>query len=292
MRGLFVAGDWVGPEGMLSDASFASGREAARLAAGAAVLAPTTMWLLHRPLCGFVRVLDVNEGSQACPTLIPDFVLTGRALAIAVVVGIGVLLLVRLLLSLAAESDDPLPAGPRRGLASRLVTAILTAVGVSLAFIVASVFFDDTPLITATKVAVEPIALVVTIALLPIAAFVATARDARRFVVGAVVAIAGWFVLWYPNISGLPLPSALSNAYQGFIPTYVYPFQFPVSTIDRNVAGPSLFAIGPALLLVTLAGVCLTVGYAAWVWRITLAEQAYLRTEAPPTSAPGSDAPA
>ena len=264
----------------------------ARLAAGAAVLAPTTMWLLHRPLCGFVRVLDVNEGSQACPTLIPDFVLTGRALAIAVVVGIGVLLLVRLLLSLAAESDDPLPAGPRRGLASRLVTAILTAVGVSLAFIVASVFFDDTPLITATKVAVEPIALVVTIALLPIAAFVATARDARRFVVGAVVAIAGWFVLWYPNISGLPLPSALSNAYQGFIPTYVYPFQFPVSTIDRNVAGPSLFAIGPALLLVTLAGVCLTVGYAAWVWRITLAEQAYLRTEAPPTSAPGSDAPA
>ncbi|MEW5990073.1 MAG: phospholipid carrier-dependent glycosyltransferase [Chloroflexota bacterium] len=264
----------------------------ARLAAGAAVLAPTTLWLFHRPLCGFVRVLDVNEGSQACPTLIPEFVLTGRALAIAVVVGVGVLLLVRLLLSLAAESDDPFPAEPRRGLTGRLVRAGVAALGVSLAFVVASTFFDDSPLITATRVAVEPIALVVTIALLPIAAFVATARDARRFVVGAVVAIAGWFVLWYPNIAGLPLPSALSNAYQGFIPTYVYPFQFPVSTIDRNVAAPSLFAAGPALLLVTLASVCLTVGYAAWVWRITLAEQAYLRTEAPGPDIPGTDVPA
>ncbi|TAJ98907.1 MAG: phospholipid carrier-dependent glycosyltransferase [Chloroflexota bacterium] len=262
----------------------------ARLAAGAAVLAPTTLWLFHRPLCGFVRVLDVNAGSQACPTLIPDFVLTGRALAIAVVVGIGVLLLVRLLLSLAAESEDSVPAESGRGLAGRLLTAVLTAVGVSLAFIVASVFFADTPLITAAKIPVEPIALVVTIALLPIAAFVATARDARRFVVGTMAAIAAWFVLWYPNIAGLPLPSALSNAYQGFIPTYVFPFQFPVSTVDRNVAPPALLAPGPALLLVTLAGVCLTVGYAAWVWRVTLAEQAYLRTEAPGPELPGSDA--
>ncbi len=261
----------------------------ARLAAGAAVLGPTTLWLFHRPLCGFVGV-DTELHPEACPTLIPEFVLTGRALAIAVVVGIGVLLLVRLLLSLAAESDESSPDESGRSLASRLVTAGLTAVGVSLAFIVASVFFTETPLITAQKVPVEPIALVVTIALLPVAAFVATARDARRFVVGAVVAMAGWFVLWYPNIAGLPLPSALSNAYQGFIPTYVYPFQFPVSTIDRSVAPPALLAPGPALLLLTLAGVCLTVGYAAWVWRVTLAEQAYLRTETPSPEAPGSSA--
>ena len=263
----------------------------ARLAAGAAVLAPTTLWLFHRPLCGFVRVLDVNESSQACPTLIPSFVLTGRALAIAIVIGIGVLLLVRLLLSLASEADEPAPAKAGRRLSNRLITAGLTALGVSLAFVVASVFFVDTPLVTATSLPVEPIALVVTIALLPIAAFVATARDARRFVVGAVVAIAGWFVLWYPNIAGLPLPSALSNAYQGFIPTYVYPFQFPVSTIDRSVAAPAILAPGPALLLVTLTGVALTVGYAAWVWRVTLAEQAYLRTEGPASDIPGTDIP-
>jgi phytoene dehydrogenase-like protein len=42
VRNLYVAGDWVGPEGLLADASFASARQAARLAAaadGAAVAA-------------------------------------------------------------------------------------------------------------------------------------------------------------------------------------------------------------------------------------------------------------
>ena len=36
------------------------------------------MWLLHRPLCAFVGVESVNPGSQACPAVIPDFVLTAR----------------------------------------------------------------------------------------------------------------------------------------------------------------------------------------------------------------------
>jgi len=34
MAGLFLAGDWVGEEGMLADASFSSGRKAARLILG------------------------------------------------------------------------------------------------------------------------------------------------------------------------------------------------------------------------------------------------------------------
>ena len=37
--GLFVAGDWVGPDGLLTDAVFASGRAAGRLAAS--TVAPT-----------------------------------------------------------------------------------------------------------------------------------------------------------------------------------------------------------------------------------------------------------
>jgi hypothetical protein len=258
----------------------------ARLAAGAAVLAPTTLWLFHRPLCAIVRVTEVNPGSWACPTLIPNFVLTGRALAIAVVVGVGVLLLVRLLLSLAVEAEESDAAERGGGIGVRLRSAVLAAAGVSLAFFAASVFLDDTPLVTLESIPVEPIALVVTLALIPIAAFVATARDARRFVLGAVVAIAAWFVIWYPNVAALPLPTAFSNTYQGLLPTHVYAFQFPVSTIDRNVAGPSLFDAGPALLLVTLTGVCVMVGYAAWVWRITLAERAYRAPESAEADAP------
>ena len=45
----------------------------------------------------------------------------------------------------------------------------------------------------------------------------------------------------YPNISALPLPSAIVNAYQGLLPTYLYPFQFPVNT-DPAAPAPPLFA--------------------------------------------------
>ena len=59
-------------------------------------------------------------------------------------------------------------------------------------------------------------------------------RDARRFVVGFVVAVVGWFAILYPNISALPLPAAVVAAYQGILPTYLYAFQFPVSTVTRE----------------------------------------------------------
>ena len=60
-----------------------------------------------------------------------------------------------------------------------------------------------------------------------LAVFVATARDARRFVVGLVTAAVAWFIVVYPNFSALPLPTVVANAYQGVLPTYPYPFQFP-----------------------------------------------------------------
>ena len=50
----------------------------ARIAAAVAIVAPAAMWLLDRPLCAFVGVEWVNPGSQACPAVIPDFVLTVR----------------------------------------------------------------------------------------------------------------------------------------------------------------------------------------------------------------------
>ncbi len=239
----------------------------ARVAAGIAVLAPFGLWLFHRPLCAFVRVTDVNPGSQACPTLIPELTLTPRALAIAIVVGVGVLLLVRTLLTL--EEDD----GSGRGVLARFRVAALIGAGTTVAFVAASAFFANTGLIHLAGLPVEPIALVVTLAILPVAAVVMTARDARRFVIGALGAIGFWFVFWYPNIAALPLPSAIHNAYQGLLPTYLYPFQFPVSTVDRNVAGPNLVDIRVGALLAALVVVAIVVGYSAWTWRIALAER-------------------
>jgi hypothetical protein len=84
--------------------------------------------------------------------------------------------------------------------------------------------------------------------------------------------MAFWFVLWYPNIAALPLPAAIHNAYQGFLPTYLYPFQFSVSNADRGAA-PSLFAIGPAVMLLALVFMAVVIAYSAWSWRIALAER-------------------
>jgi len=149
----------------------------------------------------------------------------------------------------------------------------IVAIGVTAALLVANLVFKDTAVAHLSNIPVEPIALIVTLALSPVAAVIFTARDARRFVVGALAAIAFWFVLWYPNISALPLPASLHNAYQGFLPTYVYPFQFPVKNPNETGATPALFDLRVAALLAALTVVALVVGYSAWTWRVALAER-------------------
>jgi len=241
----------------------------ARLAAAGAVLGPVLLWLFHRPLCGFVRVMDANPGSQACPTLIPEFVLTARSLAVAVVVLVSVVVLVRQFLSL----DRPDRAARSRSPLGEWGTLVLSALGAAVALVLAGWLFGEVPILVLRDVSVEPIALVALVPLLPVALVVASARDARRFVAGAVATIVAFFVIWYPNLSALPLPAQIVNAYQGFLPTYVYPFQFPVSTVDRNVSPPPLIAPLPAVLFAALTVTCAVIAYSAWVWRVTLAER-------------------
>jgi hypothetical protein len=249
----------------------------ARLSAGVAVLGPFLLYLFNRPLCGIVRVTEINPNSQACVTAtadgsqaglsIPDVTITPRAIVIAAVVGLGVLLLLRELFTVAEE--DP---GLRGGGLRRWGRAAVIAAGTTITFVLASALLSDARGLTLTNIPVEPIALVVILALSPVAAYVATARDSRRFVAGALGAMAFWFVLWYPNIAALPLPAALHNAYQGFLPTYLYPFQFWVLQGTRATA-PPLFDVGPAIMLVALAFMAIVVGYSAWSWRIALAER-------------------
>ena len=59
----------------------------------------------------------------------------------------------------------------------------------------------------------------------------------------------------------------MANAYQGLLPTYLYAFQFPVSTASPDLATPLL---SPTLAILTVAiGVtCLVVAYSASVWRL------------------------
>ncbi len=243
----------------------------ARLAAAAAIIGPAALWLLHRPLCGFANVNGIYKPapSPACPTLIPEMVLTQRTLAFAAIVGLAVFLLLRQFVRLRPpDSDEP----PERALASLLPIGVVATFAIG-ALGLASAAFGEVELIRLRSIAVEPIALVVLLPLLGVAAVVIGARDARRFVVGLLSVTAATFLVLYPNISGLPLPSAVFNAYQGLLPTYLFPFQFAVSTIDRSGAGPNLLDTGPALLFGTLVVTSLVLAYSAWVWRIALAER-------------------
>jgi C-terminal four TMM region of protein-O-mannosyltransferase len=249
----------------------------ARLAAAAAIVAPSAMWVFHRPLCGFVNVEAVSPGSRACPTVIPEFVLTPGTAVLAGVVGIAALVVVRQLTRLDPVAADDGRAGTGRSGLAALIPAglgplLLTGLVSVIALAIVARIPEGSAILQLTNVPVEPIAIVLSIPLFALAAFVATARDARRFVLGTLFAIAATFLVWYPNLSALPLPSALVNAYQGVIPTYLYPFQFPVATARAAASGPLL---GPGLIavLAALTLACLAFAYAATVWRATLAER-------------------
>jgi hypothetical protein len=250
----------------------------ARLAGAGIVLGPMLLWLFHRPLCGFVRVDAVYPNSPSCPTLIPDFVLTYRALGLAVVVGLGVLLLLRQFSALgrmgAAEREATagLPGGRTPDWLGPMLPLLLTAAGTAMAQLVAGRFLPEVPLVTLRNIPVEPIAMMLLIPLLGAASIVATARDAHRLVLGFLAAIGGWFVLWYPNIAALPLPYAMVNTYQGLLPTYVYTFQWPVSTVSRDVTGPGVLSQPGLLLLGAVTVTVLVVAYSAWSWRLALAQ--------------------
>jgi hypothetical protein len=215
-------------------------------------------------------VESVNKGSAACPAVIPEFVLTEQSGALALVLGIGLIVIIRGFL--AFQADDAVEDG-----SSYMTPALRRLVAEGAVFAVAlflvSALVPDTAIFTLTNIPVEPIAMVVAIPLTYLALQVIASRDARRFVVGMGVAVVGWFAILYPNISALPLPSAVVAAYQGILPTYLYAFQFPVSTVTRSTDTPILTPM-LAILLVALTATCLVVAYSAWAWRLARAEAA------------------
>jgi hypothetical protein len=237
----------------------------ARAAGAVALVLPAALWLFSRPLCAIVDVVSVNPGSAACPAVIPEFVLTTRTAALAVVAGVGLFFVLRAVLAIS----DPDRDGP--GAESRWYRSLAITGGLVGAALIAASLLPDTPILTLTRIPVEPIVLMAALPLAYLALGVFAARDPRRFVVGFVAAAVAWGVVLYPNISALPLPSMIVNAYQGILPTYLYAFQFPVSTVDRTASTP-LFTREFVLLAVTLTVTCLVVAYSAWVWRLSLAE--------------------
>ncbi|MEO6207456.1 MAG: hypothetical protein ABIP77_05835, partial [Candidatus Limnocylindrales bacterium] len=247
----------------------------AKVAAAAAMVGPAILWIGKGPLCRYVRVESVNPGSQACVGNPGDIVVTARVAALVIVLGIAVVLLVWQLLRLgrpdSRDDDGGGGAGGGRGRRSvergQLIQLGLTAFFAAVAIGFVGQMAGEQVVFQVLGFQSTYLALLIGIPLFLIALFALTARDSRRFVAGTLFAIVIAFIVIYPNISALPLPSTVVNAYQGLLPTYLYPFQFPVNT-DPAAPGLHLFSLEPAILLVALTLTCLVVGYAAWVWRI------------------------
>jgi hypothetical protein len=105
-------------------------------------------------------------------------------------------------------------------------------------------------------VGADEIALVGLAALAVPAWLVLHARDSRRFALGVLTAVVLWFVAWYPNLSGLPLPSSMANIYQGLLPSWNYDFWFAVNKDEpakSSIAGPAIGILVIALVLVLIA---------------------------------------
>jgi hypothetical protein len=244
----------------------------AKVSAAVCIVGPALLWIGKGPLCRFVRVDAVNPGSQACQGNPGDLVVTDRVGLLVLVLGIAVILLVYQLLRLNSPGggDDGSGSagggGSRRGLPRGLLLIGVTAVLAGIGIAAVNQLGGDGTIFEINGFQSTYLALLLGIPLALIGAFVLTARDARRFVAGIVFVMVAAFVILYPNISALPLPSTVVNAYQGLLPTYLYPFQFPVNT-DPPAPALHLVALEPAVLFIALTLTCLVVGYAAWVWR-------------------------
>ncbi len=239
----------------------------ARVAAAAALLGPVILWVLRLPLCTFAGVDSVNEGSAACHGNPGNLVITPAAAAMAIIVLVTLVILVRQLVDLGRPRADGRPLDGR-DLVPLLATAVIGGALLALSRVLPS----TDALLNFPGIVPELIALVIAVPLALVAIQVVTARDARRFVIGLVSAVAIWFVILYPNISALPLPATVVNAYQGLLPTYLYAFQFSVNTIDRS--GSISFADPRfVLLLAFIAIASVVVAYSAWIWRQSLADE-------------------
>ena len=200
----------------------------ARLAAAVAIVGPAVLWLLRLPLCGIGRVDTVNPTAEVCGALSRQLVVTdiqlGAVLLIAAALVSGAVLL-------WAGEGAPAWLQERRQLVFGLAGAGLL---LGLALLLVGAIVPATTLFEAPLRLPELPALLVLLLLVPPAYYVLKARDPRRFVVGTLAAAAVWFVLWYPNFAGLPVPGRLAHIHLGLLPTWNYSFQFGANQDEPN----------------------------------------------------------
>jgi hypothetical protein len=239
-----------------------SGWLVARASAAAAILGAPLLWLLRQPLCTLANVAEANANAEACGVSVSrDVAVSGQAFVTVLVIAVGAGAAIWLSRALAAPTGR---RGARRILRDPTLALVLVAVATLAGVAAARALFPSDQVIEA-RVGAEPLALVALVLLGAPAILVLRARDPRRLALGIAGAAVVMFLIWYPNLTGLPMPDAFANLYQGLLPTWNYSFQFAVNR-DPPVSGP-LVDLGSVIVgLITLAFVAGVMG-AARAWR-------------------------
>jgi hypothetical protein len=236
--GYLLAELWHGPSGLAWGI--------ARGAAALAIVGAPLLWLFREPLCVLAGATD----NAACGPLTRSTNLTEQAFAALIVLALGAAV-ATLLMWAASRGRLPrswhepgtLPTG------LLLLTAGLTLVGVFMAL-----FLVGPERTLRLEFGANPLALVALVLLLIPAGLVLRARDPRRLALGIVGAAAVFLLIWYPNLTGLPIPSGLSNAFTGLLPTWNYYFQFAVN-LDPPVEGSLIDGATIVVAAIGAAGV-------------------------------------
>ncbi len=233
----------------------------ARIAGGVAILGPPLLWLLRQPLCGLAGTEAVHPDGVACGPLVRSLTIAESAFAATIVVLIGAATIAWLVRAqVRTGSADPLlrVRTSSRDIEVSLLSALLVVtVATALGAAGASLLLSPRPFLT-LPVQAEVLAIVALLLLAAPAYLAARTRDPRRWVIGVLGAAALFFLLWYPSLTGLPLPDSVAQAYLGLLPTWNYDFQFAVNldpASDRPIVDVGTLLIGlatAALVLVAM----------------------------------------
>jgi hypothetical protein len=230
--------------------------------AGMLLLCPF-LWLVKYPLCSLARVDQTDTWGQiVCGPTTGDFRVEQRVFLIAVVLVLALVVLAVTLVRL--ERRSPEETDRDRSWILQLLAPVVVA-GAMLLWLGANASHD---LLFEVPVPADAIVLML-LPLFGILAIVAlSAREPRRFVLGVCASAVIAFVVLYPNLSALPMPNNIVSAYNGFIPTWLYGFQFAV---DQQQGVPvKLISTETVTLSIAVLATVMLVGYAVWVRRVVI----------------------
>ena len=226
----------------------------ARFAAASALIFPAAVWLLKYPLCGLARV-DTSDyfGNTICGTGTGNVNIETRMLLIGVVL-VGALVALAIILWRLERRQNEGREDPTW--IAQLFVPVLAAGGLLWWL------GQNGPRDIIFQAALPPdlISILMLAVGLLLAFVVLTARNPRRFVLGACMVAGIAFLALYPNLSALPMPNNIISLYNGFLPTWFYGFQFS-DNLQESVQVPVSSSNGLALAV----GALLTAGVFAWV---------------------------